>query len=279
VQTTASNTASFLLPFTPLGKMTQYEVCISHHNATSEKELQIKYDAELHCWEKRGDHFLFQLNRKALKINDKEDLNNPALELAHECGSIIYPIEFLVDADGRMTSVNNYPDILQRWAAMQPRLQAYFAGAIAQAYIEDTAAAIREEPLFRQLIRSDWFCTMYFAPLYRQYIFDFPLKLEISYPLLPDCQPVFFEVNQFRSNLDDKHIITICQEGSMQEQVIAAVFNAGPLKTISLTDAIMNVAYRVYVATNTIETIAASFKWTQDEHEQGITIHIRNKIS
>lgn len=259
--------------------MTQYEVCISHHNAISGKKLQIKYDAELHCWEKRGTYFLFQLNRKALKINDREDLNNPALELAHECGSVIYPIEFLVDADGRMTSVNNYPDILQRWTAMQPRLQTYFAGAIAQAYIEDTAAAIKEEPLFRQLIRSDWFCTMYFAPLYRQYIFDFPLKLEISYPLLADYQPVFFEVNQFRSNLDDEHIITICQEGNMQEQVIAAAFNTGPSKTISPKNTIMSATYRVHAETHTIEAIAASFKWTQDEREQGITIHIRNKIS
>lgn len=208
----------------PFAGIKRYGVTIVHS-----KKVRIHYETELSFLNETGrDHFSFQINRRQVYINNQEP-EKLIDQLADEMGKVLYPLRVEVNSEGFVTGIMNTEEIAARWQETRERLKTYYQGRIVDNAFSAMDSALLNKKSMVELIKSDWFLSMYFSGIYGLKPYDFREFTKLPFPVLPFKPMVSYRVKR---EITLQHTATkclviqckgaVCEERSLEDIVKGA---------------------------------------------------------
>lgn len=177
--------------FRPLEVKRTYGVVFTEEDE-SQKKTQIHYEIDIICLEEQQDEvYRFEVQKHPVFINEKQP-NGTLEELVARCGAVIYPLQVLVNAKGKVLRISNREAIVRRWRETKEAIAISYKGETAQNLLEHMDAIIADqEQLTALLFQRDWFISLYFSGWYSAWE-----TTTLHYPLLPYVAPVAYRIHK-----------------------------------------------------------------------------------
>jgi hypothetical protein len=158
-----------------------------------DKKTQVKFTSTIkYLTTLENENRVFEVDRtSAVYINDIEP-DNTLDELAHECGSVYYPLQLEIGVTGKILSIYNYAEIIDRWQKKKQKLKEYFQGEIVEQYIQLMNETIQSENELTDCITKDLFFDVYFSSIYKMYTTGIAFKTDNYFPLIGKSFPIKF---------------------------------------------------------------------------------------
>lgn len=152
-----------------------------------EKIHEIKYEVKVVRLENTVENFTrFAINRiSPLYINESEpDLL--ADQLAYKVSTIFYPMNVVLDADGKLMEIQNLDDIKRRWKDVKADIHHTFEGAVLDDYVNRMEKSINDPFILNLAVKDqDWFLNAFFLPIYKNYHLADQPESPLYFPILP----------------------------------------------------------------------------------------------
>jgi hypothetical protein len=189
------------------------------HTITDGDEVNtIKFEIAIKFLKRIQQHTVFEINRISdLFVND-EQVNTIADELAAKVSEVLYPLQLMVNEKGKWVSVYNYDTILSRWEKQKEKILNEFEGEWVEDYLEQNNFTLSDEDLLNNALKKDWSLYAFFNDIYINYTNKYEINKGISFPLLPENEPVKFYVKQnVNKYLDEDKMVQIKIQGNVKD--------------------------------------------------------------
>ncbi|WP_316826789.1 hypothetical protein [Pedobacter miscanthi] len=172
-------------PQWPIGHKMDYGLRLELY--LDEKIHEIKYELQVVRIKNTIENFTcFTINRiSPVYINENEpDLL--ADQLAYKVGGIFYPMNVVLDAEGKVAEIQNLDDVQHRWKKVKEDIQHTFEGAVLDEYVERMEKNINDPFILNLAIKDqDWFLNAFFLPVYKNYNLNDQPRSSLYFPILP----------------------------------------------------------------------------------------------
>lgn len=157
------------------------------------KQTQVKFTTSIkYITTLENGNRVFEINRTSiLYINDIVP-DNTIDELAYECGTVYYPLQVELGENGKILSIYNYGEIVDRWQIKKGNLSSYFKGEVVEQYIQLTDETIQSKIDLTDCFTKDLFFDIYFSSIYKIYITGEAFKTDKYFPLIGKSLPIKF---------------------------------------------------------------------------------------
>jgi hypothetical protein len=180
----------------------------------------IKYECTVQWKEKdeEGNH-LFEIDRAtATFINDKEP-DTLSAQLAAKAGSILYPLQIIVNKNGQWLEVYNHQELKERFTHTKNEMLAYYKGAWAEKYMKACEQIFEDKTSLKKALNGDLFLASFFTDIYISYPQDLIAEKHRDFPLQPHVKAPQFKITQeVAPYLDEYNKIQIEQKGVLDEE-------------------------------------------------------------
>ncbi|OKS86985.1 hypothetical protein [Mucilaginibacter polytrichastri] len=226
------------------------------------------YEISLGYTQLTGNQYLVEITKERVYINDKP-AEQMIDEFAEKCGNILYPVKVLTNTRGEFIKVANYEEIKQRWNKEKESLSKYYEGDLAGDLITGMDRAVNNERHINQVIKNDWFFSLYFSPLYNINNNPNSNAGEIALPMLAYTQPLIFSITQTKdtSPTESKTFEIqqqgICTDARSAEDLLKGLANpvSGAFSDIHTpVEGAVELNYKVYLADCSISSITCKSK-------------------
>jgi hypothetical protein len=184
-----------------------------------DKKTEVKYTATIkYLTTLQNENRVFEVDRTSIVyINDIEP-DNTIDELAHECGCVYYPLQVEIGLNGKIKSINNYTEIIERWEKKKQQLKEYFQGEIVEQYIQLMNNTIQSEDDLTDCITKDLFFDVYFSSIYKIYTTGINNKIDLHFPLIGNSLPIKFScIDVLGEYCNDYEAIELSHSGVLSD--------------------------------------------------------------
>ncbi|WP_130736584.1 LysM peptidoglycan-binding domain-containing protein [Flavobacterium sp. J27] len=184
------------------------------------EEHSIKFEICISCKERTVENdFVFTIDRTTNTFINEEEVNTIADELAVKTSSVLYPLEVIVSKDGEWTGIANYEDIYKRWESIKENILKEYGGEWVEKYLSLNESVLESESNVVTSLKKDWFLKSYFNTIYVYYSHKFRFITNADFPILPNCKPVRYEIEQkINEFIEQNNLIRIEQNGELKEE-------------------------------------------------------------
>lgn len=262
----------------PSDKKVTYNVNYNIINNETVTSL-IAFKISVECKQKSNGHFLYEIDKSEIYINEEEP-NYMLDTLAHKVSQAIYPLQIIVNEEGKYTGVHDFSTIEKRWKKTREEIQEYHQGDWVKDYLELTDKSFESESSFYFFLQSDWFLNSFFSGIYTNYSPFLKFENNVTFPILPKIKPLVFKVKQSIDDyLDEFNQVIVEQIGFLNDdRAKADIENGLPFSNYSLSNPDSEKAkgtftskYFINSKNNTIESL---FLQCSIELEQTKTVQI-----
>ena len=190
------------LRLNPKGFNGVYGCMIEFQSDESSNILRYKQQFE-YLGERSGQNYLFRITRfEDIYINDRKP-DSLLQELGHEVSKILYPLDIECKFTGDFKTVTNFSIIQERWLVKKNKLLSKYSDESVLKYIEKVSFSLAFEERLLAKLKSDYFLSVYFKPIFIYYTAFLNFETNLSFPVLGLSKPVNFKVNQ---SIDEKRL-------------------------------------------------------------------------
>ncbi|MDR2275049.1 MAG: hypothetical protein LBF27_29335 [Sphingobacterium sp.] len=214
-----SNTVKRLKLHWPIGHSMRYGVRLEMY--LKERKYEVKYEIDLIRLANTDENLnCFSIDRsKELFINEME----PDLmvdQLAHEVSNVLYPMEIVVDFEGRFSEIQNLTQIQKRWVKLKSELKSKYEGNIVESYFSRMENCIFDPFLLNSAIKQqDWFLNVFFQPIYSNYNGLEAKDLHVHFPIIPFHNVAYSSKLKLLSELSDLGMIEVLATGFIDSEI------------------------------------------------------------
>ncbi|TWP31055.1 LysM domain-containing protein [Apibacter muscae] len=179
------------------------------------KENSLSYIIKILWLEKNT----IKIHREELFIDGKEP-NFLVDELATQISSVLYPMEFYLDAQGCFYKVKNLSQIKERWNQLKPQIEKLYKGNCVTKYLYNFQKILFQPYLFNKAMKQEVFLTAYFTHLYGQYNTRGEVEeMLIRFPVIPTLAPVQYVIKNRIEWLEEakQKLIKIERKGELAD--------------------------------------------------------------
>ncbi len=210
------STKDFKLPFLPahLDKnyLAMYIIEKGNERHSIKEEINVKWLAT-----DSNEYSLIEIDRKALYINDNYS-KSPSDELAEKTASIFYPLEIVVDSDGKWIDIYNFDAVRNRWYNLKNEILSDFNGNAVKERLKAFENKLEHDDIIRESFSNDWFLRAFFNGLNIEYKEALKFQNTISFPVSHKLRDVKFIVEQtILPAVDQYNLVNITQKGLLSD--------------------------------------------------------------
>jgi len=210
------STQAFKLPFHPesLNKkyLAMYTIEKGNEKRIIKEELTVKWLSTY-----KDDYFFFEIDRKSLYIDEKET-KSMADELAEITAKVFYPLQIVVDINGKFVAIHNFSSIVDRWSDVKKEVFENFSGDAAMARLEVFENNLEDKEIISKAFSGDWFLNAFFGGLNIEYKETGTIENTIKFTFLQKSGEMEFLVQQkILPTVDQYNLINITQNGFLSD--------------------------------------------------------------
>lgn len=207
----SSNT--YQLPFRPRGLDNNYLGMYTIKNGDKEhtvkEEINVKWLAT-----DTNDYSFFEINRISKVYVDEKENNTIADEFAEKTARVFYPLQVVVDSEGKWIDIHNYEDIKERWCKVKATLHKEFQGETIEECFELFENKLESNATILDSFTKDWFLRSFFNGINIEYKETLTILNAIKFPVSHKIGNVTFNVEQnILPTLDKYNLVNIIQKG------------------------------------------------------------------
>ncbi|WP_310556421.1 hypothetical protein [Flavobacterium sp.] len=209
--------SGYTLRAKPTDKKVNYNV---NYNIITEDSITntISCKISLECKQKSNGYFVYEINKSEIFINDEEP-NYMLDELAEKVTQNIYPLQIVVNEEGKYIGIHNFNEIKKRWEKSKKEILEYHSGNWVNDYLELTDKTLENESSLQISLESDWFLSSFFGGIYINYTPFLKFENSITFPILPKIKPLVYKVEQTTDEyLDEFNQVIVEQNGILNEE-------------------------------------------------------------
>jgi hypothetical protein len=213
---TATFESGYVLRANPKKGKANYGVTYTITNG--EVVHKLSYQLSLECKQTSNGHLLYEINKQEVYI-DNQEADLMADQLAEKVAQVLYPLQVIINPEGRFTGIHNFEAIKKRWKTAKAKLQEYYQGEWANKYLDLTEATLESEPSLQRALSGDWFLSSFFAGIYTYYSRYYKFENRVAFPVLPHVAPLVYKVEQKTDEyLDEDGQFIIEQNGILDDE-------------------------------------------------------------
>ena len=206
------------LSLKPSEKSIDYGVMYTIHSG--EEENTMKYEVRVSFLEKlEASAYLYRIERLSKTFINDDEANTIADELAEKAASVLYPLEVVVDENGKWQQVYNHHVILSRWEKVKDVILDEFEGEWVDKYLMFTERTLENEIGLNSSLSKDWFLNAYFSGVYANYTNQLKYESETLFNLLPSTTALSYKTeHKIEQYLDEDNLIAIEINGFLNDE-------------------------------------------------------------
>ncbi|TRX36209.1 hypothetical protein FNW52_09290 [Flavobacterium sp. ZT3R18] len=213
---TLSNT-NFNLVFRPEELKKEYQVKYTIENGenidTMRQEMSIK-----RLLTKENDYFYFEIDTVSKLYLNGTEVDGLAVELAENTAQILYPLQIVVDDNGKWRDIYNFDAIQKRWEVKKQDLLEYYEGDTTDQYIAIVDKTLQSKGKLVNKLSSNWFLRAFFNGIHIDYTEKLEIEKNVFYPISTNIIEAQFLVKQkINERLDEKKRLIIEQKGILDD--------------------------------------------------------------
>jgi len=233
----------------------------------AEKQLQnFHYEIRLSYTLLNDQQYIVEINKERVYVNDKP-AEQMVDEFAEKCGNTLYPLKVLTDVNGTFIKIVNYNQLQERWYDNRKKLQEYYTGDMVDNLLFAMDKAMSNESHINKVIKSDWFFSLYFTPLYIINNNADGNEGELKLPLIAYTDPLKFDISQSidatptESKTFEIKQLGTCSDNRSAEDLLKGLSAplSGVLNDVHTTvNGTAELTYKLYLNDHTISSIIAT---------------------
>jgi hypothetical protein len=214
---TLKNT-NFNLVFRPDEIKREYQIKYTIENGknidTMRQEMSIK-----RLLTKEVDYFYFEIDTVSkLYLNNKR-VDGLAVELAENVAQILYPLQIVVDDNGKWRDIYNYETIKKRWKTKKQDLLEYYEGDTTDQYIALVDKTLQSKERLVNKLSSNWFLRAFFNGIHIDYTKMLEIEKNVFYPMSTSIiEPKFWVKQKVNEKLDNNKRLIVEQKGILDDE-------------------------------------------------------------
>lgn len=203
------------LPFLARGISKDYSVKYNFENAGQvdkmEMAVRIKWIAT-----DTNKYSLFEIKRSLNLFIDENEPDRMFDELGAKIVEVLYPLEIVVDDNGKWIDVYNYDEIVSRWESKKTEIFEYYRkdSRVLEELIKFTEYTLTSSDKLFEMLGSDYFLRSFFNGIHTRYSTDYLCNLEVAFPLEKNVKSIFEIEQKVNPYLNDHHLIEVEQNGN-----------------------------------------------------------------
>jgi len=209
------STQNFKLPFLPsqLKKnyLAEYTIFNGNEKVSIKEEVYVKWLAT------DNDYYCIEVDRKALYINDKVE-KSMADQLAEMTAKVFYPLQIIVNSDGKFVDLYNFDSIRDRWKKVKKEVLKEFRGAAVEEQLKIFEGKLDDNIVIFRAFLNDWFLRAFFSGLNIEYKETLKIEKTVRFPISKKVGEVDFFVEQtIFPAVDQYNLVNITQTGILSD--------------------------------------------------------------
>lgn len=210
------STKDFKLPFRPekLNKryLAMYTIVNGSETHSIKEELSLNWLSTY-----KDNYFFIEIDRKSLYVDELEE-KSMADEFAERTAKVFYPLQIVVDTNGKCVAVHNFDAIVDRWTNVKKEVLKEFQGEIVEERLEAFENKITNKEIISDAFLNDWFLNAFFGGLNIEYKETGTIEYTIKFPFSQKTGKVKFLVRQkINPTVDQYNLVNITQRGVISD--------------------------------------------------------------
>lgn len=206
------STQNFKLPFLPSHLNKKYLAMYNIENGSEKKSVKEEINVKWLATDKNGYSFI-EIDRKALFINDNYE-KSVADELAEKTSKIFYPLQVVVDSDGKCIDLYNFDEVRERWNQVKKEVLKEFKGEIVEERLNVFELKLNDNDAISKSFMNDWFLRAFFNGVNIEYKENLKIKKIVRFPVSQKVGELNFQVEQtIMPTVDQYNLVNIIQKG------------------------------------------------------------------
>lgn len=129
---------------------------------------------------------LVRINRYHPLINDEKPDETLIGNLVFQAAEALFPITLQINSSGYPSAIFNHSEILERWRSFIPRLREYYDNTLSIKLLNRIGNLYKNPVKLLKGLRNDWFFSVFFFPIYGEYVNDEAVKINYPFPSIID---------------------------------------------------------------------------------------------
>jgi hypothetical protein len=172
-----------------------YTIENGEETTTIKQQINVKWKGR-----SKNNFYFFEVDRiGSVYINDTP-ADTMAQEIAEKTAAALYPLEVIVDENGKWVDINNFNEILERWQVTKKQIQKYYKGEQVEKYFSIYDRNLEDGDTLYLSLSKDWFLNTFFNGIHVEYPSSLAIQKNIDFSLMAKIEPLNYTVNQ---KLDD----------------------------------------------------------------------------
>jgi hypothetical protein len=164
-----------------------YSVALEVYCSVSDKtEHVITCDVSIKHVKTEGSLHYVEV-KKRNTIADGQEINDAYNDILLITAEALDTIVYKVDNSGRITGIDNYPDILSKWVDIRKKVELTYSGNEVESLLDGMQEILQSQDRLWKALQIDYFNTVFFNGLYGDYgINNYRKDEKVIYDLLPE---------------------------------------------------------------------------------------------
>jgi hypothetical protein len=192
----------------------KYTVQKGNNIDTMRQELSIK-----RFLTKEIEYFYFEIDTISKLYLNGTEVEGLAVELAENTAQMLYPLQIVVDPNGKWRDIYNFEAIQKRWKTKKQDLLDYYNGDTTDQYIGIVDKTLQSKERLVNKLSSNWFLRAFFNGIHIDYTEKSEIEKKVFYPISTNIiEPQFLVKQKINEKLDKNQRLIVDQKGILDDQ-------------------------------------------------------------
>lgn len=220
------SSTNFNLVFRPEELKREYQVKYTIEKGenidTMRQEMSIK-----RLLTKGIEYFYFEIDAVSKLYLNGTEVDGLAVELAENTAQILYPLQIVVDDNGKWRDIYNFEEIQKRWETKKQDLLDYYEGDTTDQYIAIVDKTLQSKGKLVNRLAGNWFLRAFFNGIHIDYTEKLEIEKNVFFQPIAKTEDLAFLISQKIEPLtDDFNRIIVTQKGSLLDEYIDGMYDA-----------------------------------------------------
>lgn len=212
------DSTNFNLVFRPEEIKKEYQVKYTIEKGenidTMRQEMSIK-----RLLTKETDYFYFEIDTVSKLYLNGTEVDGLAVELAENTAQILYPLQIVVNDNGKWRDIYNFDAIQKRWESKKQDLLEYYEGETTEQYIAIVDKTLESKEKLVHKLATNWFLRAFFNGIHVDYTEKLEIERNVFYPMSTNIvEPKFLIKQKINEKLDEKKRLIVEQKGILDDE-------------------------------------------------------------
>jgi hypothetical protein len=217
-KTVTLKATNFSLVFRPDELKREYQVKYTVEKGenidTMRQEMSIK-----RLLTKGIEYFYFEIDTVSKLYLNGTEVDGLAVELAENTAQILYPLQIVVDDNGKWRDIYNFDTIRKRWETKKQDLLDYYEGDTTDQYIAIVDKTLQSKEKLVNKLAGNWFLRAFFNGIHIDYTEKLEIDKNVYYPISTNIiEPKFLVQQKINEKLDEKKRLLVEQKGILDDE-------------------------------------------------------------